>query len=204
MTLQDLRAIRVPLIIFIIALLAGAGMVQFSKQVRDDAHARLEQLQLARTLAQQRVAKSDGEKSLIVRYLSDYQRLQQQGFIGQEQRINWLDTLRIVNQELKLFNVEYTISAQQTYSGEPKIDSGPFQLHQSLMKLNLSLLHEEDLLRFLKRLSAQKAGLFTINECALQRAQAALQTPTNQANLLADCTLAWFTIDAQTPLEKMP
>ena len=105
---------------------------------------------------------------------------------------------------MKLFNVEYTISAQQTYSGEPKIDSAPFQLHQSLMKLHLSLLHEEDLLRFLKRLSAQKAGLFTINECALQRAQAALQTPTNQANLLADCTLAWFTIDTQIPQEKMP
>ena len=35
MTLQDLRAIRVPLIIFMIALLAGAGMVHFSKQVRD-------------------------------------------------------------------------------------------------------------------------------------------------------------------------
>ena len=49
--------------------------------------------------ARARLQKSRDENAIIARYLNDYQYLQRIGFIGDEQRINWLEALRFTNQQ---------------------------------------------------------------------------------------------------------
>jgi hypothetical protein len=74
---------------------------------------------------------------------------------------------------------------------------------QSIMKINLRLTHEGELLRFFRRLESQRAGAFDINECLVERS-ANPDSPLNaQPNLRAECEIAWITLNPE-PLERKP
>jgi hypothetical protein len=201
-----LRAVRAPLLVLAISLAISATIVSFSAKLRHQEEMRLGQLKTAQAMAQQKVMKSGDENTLIKRYSVDYQRLVRQGFIGSESRISWLDALRTTNQDLKLFGVEYTVepqkvslspAAQVKTSQSP--EGGDLQLRQTNMKLRLKLLHEDDLMRFFDHLAAQNVGIFSIDECSLQRLgevtpNSATLAARMQPNLQADCQVSWFTV----------
>jgi len=193
-------ALRLPAIVLALTLAAAAGIVHFSEQSTQQTRAHLEQLKMAQMLARQHFLKSGEEMNTIARYLADYQRLRQAGFIGAERRIDWLDALAAANARARLFGVEYSIEAQQAYTGELP-GKAQLRLRQSPMKLRLRLLHEDDLARFLSSLAAQRAGVFSVNDCDLQRvnhggADAAPARPSSdQPNLQAECQLIWYTLD---------
>lgn len=195
-----LRAVRTPLLVLAISLAISATIVSFSAELRHQEEMRLGQLKTAQAMAQQKVMKSGDEDTLIKRYSVDYQRLVRQGFIGSESRISWLDALRTTNQDLKLFGVEYTVEPQKV-SPAPAAQGkgGSLQLRQTTMKLRLKLLHEGDLMRFFDHLAAQNVGIFSIDECSLQRLgeitpNSAMLTARVQPNLQADCQVSWFTV----------
>lgn len=201
-----LRAVRIPLLALAASLAIGAAIVSFSAKLLHQEEMRLGQLKTAQAMAQQKVLKSGDENTLIKRYSVDYQRLVRQGFIGSESRISWLDALRTTNQDLKLFGVEYTVEpqkaspapAEQGKAGQPS-GTGGLQLRQTNMKLRLKLLHEGDLMRFFDHLAAQNVGVFSIDECSLQRLgeispNSAMLAARMQPNLQADCQVSWFTV----------
>ena len=117
---------------------------------------------------------------------------------GEEQRINWLDALRSANQKVGLFGVNYDISARQSHPNAGLWNPGQMRVLQSVMKLRLPLLHEEDLLNFMEALREQNAGVFLIDQCAIRRASSA-QTTRYQPNMTAECQLSWLT--TQPPVE---
>jgi hypothetical protein len=66
------------------------------------------------------------------------------------------------------------------------------------MKLQLGLLHEEQLFRFLQGLQRQVTGLFLVRSCQLQRAERDRPIKTNRTDLInirAACDLEWLTIN---------
>jgi hypothetical protein len=185
---QDLRAVRMPLLMLAAVLVTGTAAIYFTRQDMQAAQAQLEQSRNALSQAQQRLTQSGDEENLIKQNLPEYRQWQQRGFIGTEQRIDWLDAIRTIGDKLHLPGVIYSIEAQQRVTTGPEIGSDRLQLYRSLMKLRLPLLHEEDLTRFLDELAAQKVGLFSVDECTIGRGDGAV------ASLLAECTLSWYTI----------
>lgn len=204
MSSSDLRALRMPLVVLLIVLLAGGVLVFYTKLLADASSQQLKpqenQLREART----RYQKSGDEKEIITRYLGDYQRLQKQGFIGTESRINWLDGLRVANQQAELFGVEYQIGAQQPYALAAEYNPGNFAIQQSLMKLNFPLLHEGDLMRFFSILSTKVVGLFHLRQCKLERLDSNPTTLRFQPNLRAECELTWITMNPADSTRSKP
>lgn len=199
----DLRAQKAPLIVLIVAIAIGAGLVYYSDLVRRQAGLGVLQQQNQLRDARSRLQKSGDEKDVIVRYLSGYQFLQRLGFAGPEQRINWLDGLRLTNQQTQLFGVDYQIGTQQPYPYANELDAGQLTLYQSLMKINLGLLHEGDLMRFLGTLAKLGVGVFSVNECIIER-QDTGGSIRYQSNLRAQCELAWITVRPAAPGDKKP
>lgn len=192
MNAEQLKALRMPLILLITAIIASAGAIYYTHQLRLQAQAALVQQQNQLREAQTRMRRSGDEKSIIVQYVDKYRQLEQSGFIGDEQRINWLDALRAANGRTDLFGVNYDIGAQQAYLYAAEFDPGQINLRQSLMKLEFRLLHEIDLLRFFEALRLQNTGLFHLDQCTLRRTETtgALRY---QPNIAASCQLAWIT-----------
>ena len=115
--------------------------------------------------ARARIQNAGEEKEMIGRYLGSYQQLARAGFVGDEQRINWLDSLRLANEEARIFGVEYDIGAQKPYVYAAEFNPGQLVLQESVMHLKFSLLHEEDLPRFFDALGRHGGGFFTVEQC---------------------------------------
>lgn len=187
-----------PLVLLICALAAAAIVLAITHRSLEAAQQRQQHQQNALRAEQQRVRTADDEKKAIERYRDEYITLQRQGFIGEEQRINWVDSLRNANFALNLFGIDYSIGAQQAYTEAISVP-GALQLRESHMRLGLKLLHEEDLLRFFDYLARQQVGVFHPRSCTLTRLEGAAKASA-AANVEATCEIAWIT--AQLPQQE--
>jgi hypothetical protein len=198
MNQEDFQALRAPLLLLLMVLLAGAGAIYYTNGLKAAARQQLTQQQSQLKEARTRLQRSGEEKDLIVRYLDTFRQLERAGFAGEEQRINWLDGLRLANQRADLFGVDYQISTQAPYAYAASFNPGPVALNQSVMRLQFRLLHEADLMRFLSALAAQGGGIFTVDQCNMRRIDTR-GVIRYQPNINADCDLSWITAKAPPP-----
>ena len=186
------RELQLPIVVLLVALLAACGAIYYSDLLLKEGRRQLSHQEAQSREARLRLQKSGDEKEAIVRYLGSYQELQRVGFAGEEQRINWLDGLRLANERTDLFGVDYQIAAQAPYAHAGELNPGELVLSQSVMTLRFRLLHEEDLLRFFNTLRDAGAGMFAIDECALKRAETGGGIRYHP-NIAAECKLSWIT-----------
>ena len=185
-----------PVGVLVLALVAGGVFVYWTGQRASVAHLGFEQASQARDQARDRLERVDDEKRTLERYGPAYRLLAEQGIIGAEQRVNWLDGLRLASQATRGFGVDYEVSGQQ--AALLKLDAGDYEARQSEMKLRLRLLHEGDLLAFLDALGEQRAGLYFLQACGLKPSGNGAFTARFEPKLLAECKLTWVTLDDRT------
>ena len=204
MNRDDLESLRIPLVALAVTAIIAAALVYLSGGVLDNAHRLLTQREAQLREARLRIQNAGEEKEMIGRYLGSYQQLARAGFVGDEQRINWLDGLRVANQEAGIFGVEYDISAQRPYAYAAEFNTGQLLLQESVMNLKFRLLHEDDLPRFFGALTHSGAGFYTIDQCSLRRIKAgeAGRAVQVQPNLNAECELRWLTVKPASAAEK--
>ena len=190
---QDWRKLRYPMIGLGIALILMTLLVGYAGQRKDAVQHALDNQQRQLNQARQHYQTSGVEKETITQYLPLYQRLISDGFIGEERRIEWVDSLRTIHQQNKLFAINYSIGKQEEYKPAFALNVGTFVLHRSIMKLELSMLHEGDLLTMIESLAAQQTTPFMLRECEIKRLGATTQNKLIP-NLVANCELDWLTI----------
>lgn len=192
MTSEDLKPLRLPMALWVFIASVMGGAIYYTDSLAKKAGMALDRSKAELRSAQTRMQQSGTEKDIIVKYVDKYRDLQKAGFAGEEQRINWLDALRNANAKVDLFGVNYQINVQQPYPYAQQFDPGPVRLMESVMELDLALLHEGDLPRFFDELRQQRAGIFHINSCELRRTSNSA-TLSNQANVNASCKISWLT-----------
>jgi hypothetical protein len=195
MTRADLHALRTPLTALALTLLVAAGAILYSSTLLDDARRLLAQRETQLKEARLRIRKSDTEQDLITRYSGAYLDLTRTGFAGDERRIEWLEGLRHASKEARTFGIDYDIGAQRPYTYSAEFSPAPLQLNESLMRVRLRLLHEEDLPRFFDALGRTAHGFFTVDSCVMRRLPPGSAEQSNQVhqNIAADCELRWLT-----------
>ena len=201
MNQADLQALRNPLLAVAGVALLGALAVYYSGRLMIAARQQLAQQQIQLKDARTRLQKSGDEKDIIVRYLDGFRQLERTGFVGEEQRINWLDGLRLANQQADLFGVDYQIGAQRPYAYAADFSPGALALNQSIMRVRFRLLHEGDLDRFLDALARQGAGIFAIDQCLMRRIDTR-GVIRFQPNVNAECDLSWITVQVGASREQ--
>ncbi|MGH8727816.1 MAG: hypothetical protein ACREV9_06595 [Burkholderiales bacterium] len=203
--LKDWRPLQTPLLVFIGVLALSGYVIYYTHNSLKEAEQRLKADENALREARIRYQKSGEERDTIVRYLPEYRRLQNEGFVGYEARVNWVDGLRIANTRAELFGVDYQLGAQTPFREGPADNANPTQLpiQRSVMKINFKLLHEGDLMRFFSALRQQKIGLFALNECILVRDGNSI-APRSDPNLRAQCEIAWITMNPVNQPQTTP
>jgi hypothetical protein len=202
MTREDLDALRIPLIVLVATIIGALALVLVSGGFLDDAERTLTQRTAQLREARLRIQNAGEEKEMIGRYLGRYQLLAQAGFVGDEQRINWLDSLRMANEETRIFGVEYDIGSQKPYAYASEFNAGPLLLQESVMQLRFRLLHEEDLPRFFGALGRYGGGYFTVDQCTMRRMRTGDLDRSIQPNLATECEVRWLTIRPPGAPEK--
>jgi hypothetical protein len=192
---KDLSSMKLPFLVLAVAIAASFLLVRFSSDKREQTEMQHRIQATALQEARSRYQRSGDERETILRYLPAYQQLENQGFVGTEQRINWLESLRIANTHAGLFGVTYQLDARKPFPLIGQSNPMSQNLHNSQMKLSFGLVHEGDLMRFLQALAEQQTGIFILTGCALDRVARSESPAPRQANLTAQCDLSWLTVD---------
>lgn len=193
----DLRKLRVSILATVSMFAAAGSVLYLSHHTRDSA-------QLARQVARTQYDEADGklkrvrdEENEIKQKSILFNQLQARGMIGDEQRLDWVELLKEIRDKRRLLDLQYEIAPQRLLDGNV---AGDFSFASSTMKLQVKLLHEEDLLRLLGDLRSQAKALILIKACTIER------WPTNageraggRENLLAHCEIDWLTLHKVSP-----
>ena len=115
--------------------------------------------------------------------------LQARGVIGEEQRLEWVELLKTIRDRRRLLDLQYEIAPQRALDAAP---GSAFTFYASTMKIQLKLLHEEDLTRLLDDLRQQARALIQVKSCTVSRLPRGSADGT--AQLLADCQIDWITL----------
>lgn len=191
---QDWKRLQLPLLVLGVALVVVGLLAFYAKNYHNEKQQALETQRSLLNQARQKYLSSGQEREMIVQYLPQYQDLLASGFVGEERRIEWIETLRQIHLQNKLFSIDYNISQQAVARPSYLPNLGSFILHASIMHLDFGMLHEGDLLTLLDNMRAQ-FNTFVVRECTITR-------PTRQAinsgvitdYLNASCEIDWITL----------
>jgi hypothetical protein len=116
--------------------------------------------------------------------------LQDSGITGEERRLDWMEMLRDTQRELRLPGMNYEFGAQTSLD---KGDDTTYVWFSSPLRLQLRLLHEEDLLNFLARVQKNAKALVIVRSCKLSPLPRQTDGREAMAQLGAECEMQWLT-----------
>ncbi|MEE8530240.1 MAG: hypothetical protein V3S35_05675 [Nitrosomonadaceae bacterium] len=191
---KDLPRTRGLLIISVLTLVLGAIIAYVSNGVLIEAQQSKITADREWSEAHRKLERTKNEQEDLQGYYRQYQNLVEQNVIGQERRLDWIETIEKIRNKLNIFSVKYKLEPQETLNFETVTTSNSFDLHRSNMTLDFSLLHEGQLLNFLDTLSKEAKGMYLLESCTLTRNDFVRQLRFIP-NLQAECTLGWITLN---------
>ena len=196
-TAKDLPHIRGLLIMLAITLILGVAIVYASDSVLTEAQQAKVTADREWSEARRRLERIKNEQEDLQGYYHQYQNLVEQNVIGHEKRLDWIETIEKIRNQLSIFSVKYKLEPQEKLNLEAVVPSNSFNLHRSNMRLDFSLLHEEQLLSFFDALSAEAKGMYLLESCTLTRNDS-IRHLRFVPNIQAECSLGWITLNEKT------
>lgn len=177
------------LILLTVSVIAGTGIWWSTTAFRQAEKARIEQYQTSEA-AKQKLQQFNADKEVVGQYQGAYQALITRGFIGPETRLAWLEAVQQANRDAGLYGLDYSLEPRSLM---PRPGT-QVALGQSMMRIRMPILVEDDLGNFLKALQQRNPGIFRVRSCQITRAADAPPQPINKPELEAECELLWLTI----------
>ncbi len=177
-------------------LLVGSGIIAVIGAGGFLAQMRLERAaaQSERRSAQEKLSRATEEEREIRDKIVDYRRLLERGVIGDEQRLDWVETIGQIKASRKVFDIKYAISPQRPLELSGTAGASDVELRVSDLKLDMQLLHEDDLLQVLDDLRNLLKTHVMVRACNVERIPGATAERGTGPRLSASCTLELVTI----------
>lgn len=192
-TRDELKRLALPLLIAVVLLGTGAGLIWSADRSLREAQVRLGMAQAERRAANERLARISEEEREVKEKIDVYQRLKGLNILGEERRLEWADAITRTRTQRELLDLRYSVERQRSLASLPG-KPGNVDFFASTMKVELALLHEEDLLRFLSDLRQSGNAFYSVKKCALARTGQAVTGATMTPRLRADCEVDLITI----------
>jgi hypothetical protein len=189
----ELAKLALPLLAFLGLLAAGAMLVWGANQSLRQASQRLTGIQAERAKNTERLSRIAEEEREVREKLAVYQQLKRLNILGDERRLEWADAMNRIRTERELLDLRYRVERQKllvSLPGKP----GTVAFHASTMRVELALLHEEDLLRFLSDLRNSGNAYYSVKHCEISRTGAVPNGVTMAPRLRATCDIDLITI----------
>jgi len=192
---RDLTRLRLPLFMALALLALGALLAWWSTLAGQQASQERNDAANARQQIEQRLRQVRTEEQEVKERTQVFQAMQARGMVGPEKRLEWTELLRQLQRELRLPGMTYELGAQKQLES---VNGVAYAYFASPMRLQLRLLHEQDLLLFLNRLQQEARAMVLIRNCKLTRAPETTEARSQMPQLAADCELQWITVQRAT------
>lgn len=190
---DDLKQLGLPSAGCLILVLAAVGCYFAAENYLQKTKTQAVAASAQRAEVQAKLASANEEEREIKASLQQYQVLAARGIIGEEKRLDWVDTVTAIKNERRLFNIGYSIEPQKELAYPGLSTGGSVRFMFSRVKMNLQLLHEEDLLNFIDELARRGKPYLSVRSCNVWR-EAPPSGTTLAPRLGADCVFDLITI----------
>ena len=190
---EELRKLAPALAILVALLAAGGGLIFWTQQEQRAAAQQLVASRTERVQARERLTRIAEEEKEVNDKLEVYRRLKSVHILGEEQRLEWADAMTRIRTSRELLDLRYTVERQRnllSVAGKP----ANVDFFASTMKVDIALLHEGDLLAFLRDLRESGNAFYAIKRCQITRTGTAATGTSIVPRLRADCDIDLITI----------
>ena len=192
-TREELRRLAVPLIAALVFVGLGVALIWSAGGALRQAQGLLDAAQGERRKNNERLARISEEEREVKQKIDVYQQLKSLNILGEERRLEWADTIARIRKERELLDLRYAVQRQRLLASVPA-KPGTVDVYATTMNVQLALLHEEDLLRFLSDLRASGNAFYSVRRCSLTRTGQAATGTTIVPRLRAECDIDLITI----------
>ena len=186
------RPLAVPAVALVVLLVAGAALLWAARHTLAQQHRKLAAAQADRRHVAERLLRIVHEEREVRDHVELYRRLKELRILGDERRLEWVEALTRIRTERELLDLRYQVERQKVLKTIPS--SSGLELRSSSMNVELALLHEGDLLRFLADLRSSGNAYYSVRQCTLSRAEPAASTGPIAPRLRGICQIDLITL----------
>lgn len=194
LTPEELRKLALPALVAAVLLAAGAAFIWSADAALSSAQRQIAAAEAQRAQAAERLARISEEEREVREKLDVYKTLKSLNILGEERRLEWADAIARIRKQRELLDLSYRVDRQHMLASVPG-KPGNVDFFASTMRVQLALLHEEDLLRFLADLRNSGNAYYSVKACAINRTGPQTATGTTiTPRLRATCEIDLVTI----------
>jgi len=195
-TSRDFARLRPALLLFVVFIALGAGAVFSAMKFAAGTKTASKQMLAQRDDIQSRLSRANVEQAEILKKIGRYQEIDAHGYIGREHRLEWVERIAQIKSARRLIDIQYELSPQAPLDAKvvPAGAPGGIDFMASTMRLQMQLLHEDDLLGFFEDLHSSVQAFLHVRECSVDRVAKSGAERGVGAQLKADCTIDWITL----------
>ena len=189
----DWRKLLLPATAGLALLACGGALLAVAGQAQREARQSLAAAQAERAQNGERLSRIAEEEREVREKIEVYQELLRLNILGEERRLEWADTINRIRVQRELLDLRYRVERQKlvnSVAGKP----ASVDFFTSTMRVEMQLLHEEDLLRFLADLRASGNAYYSVKRCAIARTGQTVGGATMTPRLSAQCEIDLITI----------
>ncbi len=195
LTSADFKRLHWNLALLAVLLGLGGSLVALTLKQEKAAQQILAKSKAEYADMQGKLARVQDEEKELREKIIKYKVLQARGVIGEERRLEWVETLRAIKENRRLIDFQYELSPQIAL--DPLVAPGVapgFEFMNSPMKAQIQLLHEDDLLKLVSDIDTRAHAFTRVRRCAIQRISGVTRELGPSPQLRADCELDWVTV----------
>lgn len=194
---KDLKRLRWAIAFLVIMALLGGGSVWTALQMKKGSEKAFKEATAERQDIQARLARAREEEQELRAKIGGFEALRARGFIGPEQRLDWVEAIARIKASRRLSKLDYEFAPQRPVDAAILPDgaaAGGFLIMASQMRMQMHMLHEGELLDFLAELRDAVRAMLQVRSCTLERLPPGRTERGGNAQLKAECTLEWITL----------
>jgi len=193
LTKEEIKKLLLPSVAFLALTCMGVALFWYTTTTVAVERQRLATSQAERTQMRDRLARISEEEREVNQKIQVYRQLKALNVIGPERRLDWTDAMARIKASRELLDVRYRVDRQNMISSVPG-KPGSVDFYASTMKVDLALLHELDLLRFLGDLRESGNAYYAVRRCGMSRTAQPVVGTSIAPRMLADCEIDLITI----------
>lgn len=187
---RDFVKIRLPLLGSLLLLAMAGALAWWSIGEAQKAGHERDMAAASKNRVEQRLRQVRTEEQELKERAQVFQKMESSGITGEERRLEWTEMLRQIQQDMRLPGMTYEFGAQKALENV----NGAYAFFASPMRLQLRLLHEEDLINFLASVQREAKALVLVRNCKLSPLAGSSEGRAAIAQLAAECELQWVTV----------
>jgi hypothetical protein len=190
---EELKKLAAPLALLLGCVALGALLLYWVQQEHVRTNQQLVAARTERAQARERLTRIAEEEKEVNDKLAVYLRLKSLHVLGEEQRLEWADAMTRIRTTRELLDMRYLVDRKRLLLSVPGKPAN-VDFYASTMKVDIALLHEGDLLTFLRDLRETGNAYYSVRRCNISRTGTAPTGTSIVPRLRAECDVDLITI----------